>query len=168
VDINTCTRPNAFRLISFVRKKHTTGERELAISHNVDDIKPDDNLAEIWMDQSKISQAHKQEQWFGERCFIRELVNTPEIEAFSLAKTRVEPGVTTQLHTLDVHEWYVIQSGIGRMEVGGNAWFDVAPGDVIPIAAQVPQRIHNTSDTDLVFTCVCLPRFTPESYTSLE
>ncbi|GEM_PF-731687 len=145
-----------------------TGEYELAISHNVDDIESDDNLVEIRMGQSKISQAHKQEQWFGERCFIRELVNTAEIEAFSLAKTRVEPGVITQLHTLDVHEWYVIQSGFGRMEVDGEAWFDVEPGDVIPIAALVPQRIHNTGDVDLIFACVCLPRFTPEGYTSLE
>lgn len=120
------------------------------------------------MDRPKISQAHKQEQWFDERCFIRELVNTPEIAAFSLAKTRVEAGVTTQLHTLDVHEWYVIQSGSGSMEVDGDAWFDVAPGDVIPIAAHVPQRIHNTGDADLIFDCVCLPRFTPEGYTSLE
>ena len=120
------------------------------------------------MDQPKISQAHKREQWFAERCFIRERVNTPEIAAFSLSTTRVEPGVTTQLHSLDVHEWYVIERGSGRMEIDGGAWFDVAPGDVIPIAAHLSQRIHNTGDADLIFECVCLPRFTPECYTSLE
>jgi mannose-6-phosphate isomerase-like protein (cupin superfamily) len=54
------------------------------------------------------------------------------------------------------------------MEVDGESWFDVEPGDVIPIAALVPQRIHNSGDADLIFTCVCLPRFTSEGYTSLE
>ncbi len=120
------------------------------------------------MDPTKISQAHKREQWYGERCYIRELVNTPEIEAFSLALTRVEPDVTTQLHSLDVDEWYVIQSGSGSMQVGDKPSFNVEPGDVISIAAHVPQRIHNTGETDLIFECVCLPRFRPEGYTTLE
>ncbi|MDG2375213.1 MAG: hypothetical protein P8M18_02570 [Woeseiaceae bacterium] len=29
------------------------------------------------------------------RCFIREITNTPDIPAFSLAETRVEPDIIT-------------------------------------------------------------------------
>ena len=65
----------------------------------------------------------KPEVWTGERCFITELVNDAAWPEFSLARTRVEPGVTTQLHALPVHEVYVIESGTGRMSVGDAAPF---------------------------------------------
>lgn len=116
----------------------------------------------------KYSFGNNVESWYQERCYIRELVNCAEVDAFSLAETRVEPGVRTELHSLDVYEWYVIRRGVGRMEVDAKPWFDVVPGDVVPIPAGVSQRIQNTGDGDLIFECVCLPRFTPDCYTSLE
>lgn len=107
------------------------------------------------------------EFWIRERCYIREIVNTPAIRDFSLAESRVEPGVTTELHSLLVKEWYVILSGKGKVEVEQHA-LDVDPGDIVEIPAGSAQRITNTSDTDLVFQCICLPRFTPDSYQPLE
>jgi len=103
-----------------------------------------------------------------ERCYIRERLNEHAIPDVSIAETRVEPGITTQLHRLTVAEWYLISSGKGLMEVAGQAAIEVGPGDIVTIPANTPQRITNTGDSDLIFDCICLPRFTPECYESLE
>ncbi len=108
------------------------------------------------------------EIWTDERCFITELLNTPAQPDVSLARTRVEPGITTQLHALSVSEWYVIESGQGRMRVGDETPFDVGPGDVVKIPKHVAQQVTNSGKNDLVFLCVCAPRFSQECYTSLE
>lgn len=108
------------------------------------------------------------EFWTDERCFIAELLNTPDEPDVSLARTRVEPGVTTQLHALSVSEWYVLESGQGRMRVGDGKPFAVGPGDTVKIPKNVSQQITNSGKTDLVFLCVCAPRFSQECYTSLE
>ena len=103
-----------------------------------------------------------------ERCFIRERLNDRSVPDVSVAETRVEPGVTTQLHRLSVSEWYLISSGEGLMEVGDEAPFAVSSGDVVVIPANTSQRIANTGNSSLVFDCVCLPRFTVECYEALE
>ena len=120
------------------------------------------------MSDSGDNSAAQGEFWTPERCFIREIVNSPDIADFSLAETRVEPGVTTELHKLSVDEWYIILSGEGQMEVSGNPPYTVVPGDVVAIPAETSQRIHNDGHVDLLFQCVCLPRFTPDCYVSLE
>lgn len=109
-----------------------------------------------------------EEIWTGERCFITELVNTAELPDVSVARTRVEPGVTTELHALSVLEWYVIQSGEGLMRVGDENPYPVGPGDTIRIPAGSAQQIENTGTADLLFLCVCVPRFTLTAYSSLE
>jgi mannose-6-phosphate isomerase-like protein (cupin superfamily) len=108
------------------------------------------------------------EFWIRERCYIREIVNTPRVREFSLAETRVEPGVTTELHKLGVKEWYVILHGTGIVEVDRQPGHEVVPGDIVEIPAGAAQRISNTGDADLVFQCICVPRFTPDCYESLE
>jgi len=110
----------------------------------------------------------KPEVYTGERCFIRELLNEAACPEVSVARCRVEPGVTTELHRLDVLEWYVIERGAGQLRVGEGAPIPVAPGDAVPIPAGTAQQIRNPGDEDLVFLCVCAPRFTPDSYESLE
>lgn len=110
----------------------------------------------------------KEELWTSERCFIREIVNTADIQDFSLAETRVEPGMTTQLHKLSVKEWYIILAGEGQMEIDAKPAHPVVPGDIVSIPAETSQRIYNSGEVDLLFQCVCLPRFTPECYVSLE
>ena len=108
------------------------------------------------------------ETYTDERCFITEQLNTPDCPEVSLATCRVEPGVTTQLHQLKVQERYVVQSGQGLMELDAEQVFEVGPGDCVVIPAGCPQRIKNTGAGDLVFLCVCTPRFKVEHYVDLE
>ena len=104
-----------------------------------------------------------------ERCHILEVANDPGDETVSIARARVEPGVTTALHRLKgVSERYIIVAGVGRVEVGGLEPTEVAPGDVVRIPPGTPQRIANIGTTDLVFYCVCTPPFTPDCYEALE
>ncbi len=104
----------------------------------------------------------------GERCFITEELNDPACSEVSLARARVPPGVTTRLHRLvGTLECYVIQQGVGLVEVAGLSAF-VAAGDRVLIPAGVAQRVTNTGEGDLVFQCVCAPRFRPENYVDLE
>jgi mannose-6-phosphate isomerase-like protein (cupin superfamily) len=106
----------------------------------------------------------KSEYLTPEGCHILESWNDASDPAASIARARVEPGVTTQPHRLrGVIERYVIVEGWGRAIVGGVE-SDVRPGDVVVIPAGVTQQIVNTGASDLVFYCVCTPRFTPECY----
>lgn len=104
-----------------------------------------------------------------ERCHIIETANDPDDDAVSIARARVEPGVTTAWHKLEgIAERYLIIAGQGRVEVGDLAPTDLSVGDVVRIPAGVRQRITNTGRDDLLFFAVCSPRFTPESYIALE
>lgn len=108
------------------------------------------------------------EFWTPERCFIRELLNAATCPEVSLARTRVEPGVRTQLHSLSVLEWYVIEAGEGLMKVGDEPAYPVSAGDTVRIPVGTAQQITNTGTADLLFFCICVPRFTPDAYTALE
>lgn len=100
-----------------------------------------------------------------ERCYIIEIHNTENDPGCSIARARVTPGTTTELHQLrETIERYVILEGIGEVEVDGKAPIRVAPLDVINIPADVSQRISNTGNVDLIFLCVCTPRFKKENY----
>lgn len=102
-----------------------------------------------------------------ERCSIVEELNDPACPEMSLALARVAPGVTTRNHLLmGTVECYVIRQGTGRAEIGGETR-DVGPGDRVVIPAGVPQRITNTGKGDLIFHCVCAPRFLPANYVDL-
>ncbi|MDH5265594.1 MAG: cupin domain-containing protein [Betaproteobacteria bacterium] len=104
-----------------------------------------------------------------ERCSILESWNRPEDPAVSVARARVAPGESTRPHRLrGVIERYVIVEGRGAVTVGGAAEEAVGPGDVVVIPAGVAQAIRNTGPGDLVFHCVCTPRFTPDCYESLD
>lgn len=104
-----------------------------------------------------------------ERAYVTEWLGAADDAALSLARARVEPGVTTIWHRLNgVTERYVIVSGTGRVEVGEEPPADVGPGDVVLIPAGVGQRITNTGEGDLVFDCLCTPAFTMECYEDLE
>lgn len=108
------------------------------------------------------------EYYTDERCFINEILNTPSNKGISIAQARVEPGVTTKLHQLDGDEYYYILEGEGFVEISDSVKEKVGKGDVVQIKAGFAQRITNISESDLIFLCVCTPRFKPESYTSLE
>ena len=115
------------------------------------------------------SATDSQEFYTEERCHILELSNSEADPGLSIARVRVEPGVTTALHRIAATvERYVILSGSGRMEVEGLEPEDVAPNDVIVVPAGATQKIANTGDTDLVCLCICTPRFAQEHYEHLE
>lgn len=102
-----------------------------------------------------------------ERCFITEILNNPDTPQLSVAQARVEPGVTTALHRLNADELYYILEGSGEVEIGGGNPQPVKKGDLARIPAGVSQRITNTGNSDLIFLCICVPRFTVAGYTPL-
>jgi mannose-6-phosphate isomerase-like protein (cupin superfamily) len=103
-----------------------------------------------------------------ERCYIREILNDPQVPQWSLAECRVVAGVTTELHRLTVDEWYVIVEGAGLMEVDRQKPVAIGLGDTVAIPRGIAQRITNSGQSDLRFQCVCMPRFTPDCYEALE
>jgi mannose-6-phosphate isomerase-like protein (cupin superfamily) len=103
-----------------------------------------------------------------EKCFISELLNSETFNSFSIAQARVLPGITTSLHRLrDVDEVYYILSGKGEMEVEDETKTIVEEKDIVFIPRNKTQRITNISGTDLIFLCVCSPRFRIEAYESI-
>ena len=103
-----------------------------------------------------------------ERCFIFESLNASH-DSLSVARARVEAGVTTKWHSVEgTVERYIIAEGRGRVEAGDLKPEEVAPGDVVLIPAGIRQRITNVGGNDLIFYCVCTPRFRGENYRALE
>ncbi|MCW4029533.1 MAG: cupin domain-containing protein [Candidatus Bathyarchaeota archaeon] len=99
-----------------------------------------------------------------EHCYIAENYSCPDV---SIARATVEPGVTTVPHHLKgVQEIYLIASGQGTVTVGDLKPTPVTAGDVVVIPPETSQKITNTGTVDLVFHCICTPRFTEECYVS--
>lgn len=108
------------------------------------------------------------EYYFQERCHIAELLNSPDCPGLSIARARVEPGVTTVLHAVrGADEIYYLLSGQGEVEIGGQVIGTMHPGDLLRIPADTPQRITNTGKEDLVFLAICTPRFEEGRYVEL-
>jgi mannose-6-phosphate isomerase-like protein (cupin superfamily) len=64
-------------------------------------------------------------------------------------------------------ERYIIIEGTGLVEVGNLPPTKIGPGDVVIIPRMTPQRITNAGDRDLIFLCICTPRFVPADYETL-
>ncbi len=97
-----------------------------------------------------------------ERCFIAENWSSPEV---SIAKATVKPGVTTVPHHLEAtNEIYVIVKGEGKVKLDRLKPTKVEAGDIVFIPAGASQQIANIGKSDLVFYCVCTPRFKQECY----
>jgi mannose-6-phosphate isomerase-like protein (cupin superfamily) len=113
--------------------------------------------------------AAKEEIETQEGCNILEVANDSGDEFVSIARARVGVGVVTALHRLNgVAERYVIVSGEGRVQLGGQEPIEVGEGDVVRIPPDTPQRIANIGAGDLVFYCICTPPFHPGCYQALE
>ena len=109
------------------------------------------------------------ESFFAEGCFITEWWNSTADPEVSVARARVEPGVTTRWHRLrGVTERYLILEGRGQVEVGDGPPADVGPGAVVLIPPGIRQRITNTGKAALIFLAVCTPRFTLAEYADVE
>ena len=112
---------------------------------------------------------NNKEFYTDEKCFITELSNTPDDPDLSIARARVEPGVTTRWHHLkDITERYCIISGSGRVEVGDLAPQNVNAGDIVLIPPLCRQRITNIGTDDLIFLAICTPRFLNKAYEDIE
>lgn len=110
-----------------------------------------------------------QEFYTEERCHILEMSNSTADEQLSIARARVEPGVTTAFHcVIDTVERYVILQGQGEVEIGRKPTEAVGAGDVVLIPAGMDQRITNTGTEDLIFLAICTPRFRQENYRHTE
>ena len=108
------------------------------------------------------------EYFFSEGCFILEIWNSSNDEAVSIARARVEPGVTTLFHKLNkTIERYIITDGQGSVDIGKLTSQVVNPGDIVFIPENCQQRITNTSNTDLIFLAICTPRFQAVNYQEL-
>jgi mannose-6-phosphate isomerase-like protein (cupin superfamily) len=111
----------------------------------------------------------KNEFYTAEKCYITELSNTPDDPDVSIARARVEPGVTTRRHRLKgITERYFIISGMGLVEVGEQAPQEVTVDDIVLIPPMCRQRITNTGTDDLIFLAVCTPRFTQDVYEDID
>ncbi len=101
-----------------------------------------------------------------EHCYIAENYSGKDV---SVARATVKPGVTTLAHHLvGVQEIYLITNGQGRVNIGDLEPTDVTPGDVVIIPPETSQKATNTGKTDLVFYCICTPRFTQACYVNEE
>lgn len=101
-----------------------------------------------------------------ENCFIAENFSNKDI---SVAQARVKPGITTfSHHLIGVNEIYLITSGKGQVDVADLKSTKVSKGDLIVIPAGCSQRISNIGKKDLVFYCICTPKFTTECYCNEE
>jgi len=109
------------------------------------------------------------EYYFREGCFITEWSNGPADPGCSIARARVEPGVTTRWHRLhNTTERYVILQGTGIADIENQDSRHLQTGDVLIIPPAHAQRITNTGSQDLIFMAVCTPRFVPENYSDTE
>ena len=122
------------------------------------------------MDSARIAHNDDDAEFpFREGCFIAEWWNVEDDAAVSVARARVEPGVTTRRHRLHgIAERYVVLEGEGCVEVGERGPETVGPGAVVLIPPGAVQRITNHGCTDLVFLAVCTPRFRIECYEDVD
>lgn len=116
--------------------------------------------------KAKIKHIEVDSEFFiAEGCHIIELVQADDDPQLSIARARVESGVTTRWHRLaGTVERYVIVEGQGLVEVGNLPPQQVSPGDVVLIPASCRQRISNTGDRDLIFLAICTPPFRQKNY----
>jgi mannose-6-phosphate isomerase-like protein (cupin superfamily) len=97
-----------------------------------------------------------------ERCYIAENYSDKDV---SIAVATVKPGIITKAHHLrGIQEIYIITAGEGKVAFSGLEPTKVSVGDVIVIPPGASQKITNTGKTDLVFYCVCTPRFMEACY----
>lgn len=107
------------------------------------------------------------ETYIDEDCYIVEVVNE-ESQDISIARSRVLPGVTTILHSLNkTKEFYYILEGSGLMYINGRE-AQLKKGDCVVIEPDIPQRITNNGHVDLIFLCICQPRFQFDNYKDLR
>lgn len=109
------------------------------------------------------------EFYIDEGCYITELSNSEDDPDLSIARARVKPGVTTNLHKLTkTVERYVILEGQGTVVVGDLKPSNVVTNDIVIIPSGCAQSITNTGEADLIFLAICTPRFQAINYEGVD
>ncbi len=104
-----------------------------------------------------------------EQCSINELLNDASDKSCSVARASVAPGICTQLHALkNTTERYIILEGEAEVEINYAKPIRVSYLDSITIPEGVAQRIRNVGEGELVFLCICTPRFEQINYQNLD
>jgi mannose-6-phosphate isomerase-like protein (cupin superfamily) len=99
-----------------------------------------------------------------ERCYVAENYSSKDNKV-SIAIATVKPGITTAAHHLEgIEEIYIITQGTGIIDIKGIEPTKVTVGDVIVIPDGTSQRIKNIDNIDLIFYCVCTPKFVQKQY----
>jgi len=94
-----------------------------------------------------VKEQNRKEFFTLEKCFITELLNSSHYPEVSIAKGRVEPGVTTEWHWLQqTDEMHYILSGKGQFEMDGEFNGTVEKGDLVFIPRNSNQRIKNITE----------------------
>jgi len=110
-----------------------------------------------------------QEFYTSEGCYITEISNSTDDPEVSIARARLDPGVTTRWHRLHgTAERYVIVQGRGRVDIGSLPPQEVSVGDVVLIPPKCRQRISNIGTEKLVFLAICTPRFSNDAYEDIN
>lgn len=122
------------------------------------------------MNENLFRPDESKEFYTNERCHILELLyNHDTSKPFSIARARVEPGITTAWHRLNgITEYYYILDGQGLMYIGDDPEFEVHQNDLIKINSDKAQRIKNIGDNDLIFLAICSPPFTDKNYEDFD
>lgn len=113
---------------------------------------------------AKTSDSERRKQRFVEfptddNYYVTEWWNSPDDPALSVARLRIEPGVTTRAYRLrGVTERYLFLAGHGLIEIDGQSR-EVGPGDGVLIKAGSWRCITNMGDRDLGLLSICRPRF---------
>lgn len=120
--------------------------------------------------KATIKNQNLSEEFFtAEKCYITELSNSADDPDASIARARLNPGVTTNWHRLsNTAERYYIISGQGRVEIGEISPQEVNAGDIVIIPPLCRQRITNIGTEDLIFLAICTPRFSISAYEDIE
>ena len=109
-----------------------------------------------------------EEFFIDEGCHIIEILNNSAHPNISISQARVEPMSTTECHFLnETVEIYYILEGVGTAYIDDEP-IKVKKGDIIYIPKGVHQYILNETHHDLLFLCICTPRWIPNSYKSVQ
>lgn len=91
--------------------------------------------------------------------YVTEWWNSPDDPALSVARLRIEPGVTTRAYRLrGVTERFLFLAGHGLIEIDGQNR-EVGPGDGVLIKSGSWRCITNMGERDLGLLSICRPRF---------
>jgi len=94
-----------------------------------------------------------------EKFYVTEWWNNEEDPALSVARMRVEPGITTRPYRLHgITERYLFLSGRAIVEIDGVSR-EVGPGEGILIKSGAKRSVRNIGKRDVGLLAICRPRF---------